>query len=59
MAKKEKTETVEKTVEKPIVDETVGKLKVKKKPKMKKLNQDNNEPIKIDLSKSPKKQEDV
>jgi hypothetical protein len=59
MAKKEKTETVEKTVEKPVVDETVGKLKVKKKPKMKKLNQDNNDPIKVDLSKPPKTEENV
>jgi hypothetical protein len=59
MAKKEKTETVVEAVEQPKVDETVEKLKVKKKPKMKKLSQSNDEPIKLDLSKPPKKEEDV
>ena len=59
MAKKKKEEVVEKTTEQPKVDNTVEKIKVKKKPTMKKLNQDDG-PIKVDLSKSPKeKEEDV
>ena len=53
MAKKEKEEVVEQTTEQPKVDDTVEKLKIKKKPKKKKFSQDN-EPIKVDLSKPPK-----
>ena len=45
--------------EEPKVDDKVEKLKVKKKPKMKKLSQDSNEPIKIDLSKAPKTETDA
>ena len=45
--------------EEPKVDDKVEKLKVKKKPKMKKLNQDSDEPIKVDLSKTPKTEEDA
>jgi hypothetical protein len=40
--------------EEPKVDDTVEKIKVKKKPKMKKLSQ-SDEPIKVDLSKPPPK----
>ena len=59
MAKKKKEEVVEQTTEQPKVDNTVEKLKVKKKSTMKKLNQDD-DPIKVDLSKPPKeKEEDV
>ena len=59
MAKKKKEEVVEKTIEQPKVDNTVEKLKIKKKSTMKKLNQDDG-PIKVDLSKPPKeKEEDV
>ena len=58
MAKKKKEEVVEQTTEQPKVDNTVEKLKVKKKSTMKKLNQDDG-PIKVDLSKPPKKEEDV
>ena len=39
--------------EEPKVDDTVEKIKVKKKPTMKKLSQDD-EPIKVDMSKPPK-----
>ena len=53
MAKKEKEKVVEQTTEQPKVDNTVEKLKIKKKPKKKKFSQDN-EPIKVDLSKPPK-----
>ena len=45
--------------EEPKVDDTVEKIKVKKKPKMKKLSQDSDEPIKIDLSKAPKTETDA
>jgi len=55
MAKK-KTEVVEETIEQPKVDDTVEKIKVKKKPTMKKISQDD-EPIKVDLSKPPKTEE--
>jgi hypothetical protein len=59
MAKKKKEEVVEKTIEQPKVDNTVEKLKIKKKPTMKKLNQDDG-PTKVDLSKPLKeKEEDV
>ena len=40
--------------EEPKVDDKVEKLKVKEKPKMKKLNQQNDDIIKVDLSKPPK-----
>ena len=55
MAKKKKVETTEEVVqeqvvEQPKVDDTVEKIKVKKKPTMKKLNQDD-EVVKVDLSK--------
>ena len=50
-----KTDTVEKTVEQPIVDEKVGKQKIKKRRKV--LKQD--EPVtKVDLSKKPETKED-
>ena len=55
MAKK-KTEVVEEAIEQPKVDDTVEKIKVKKKPTMKKISQDD-EPIKVDLSKPPKTEE--
>jgi len=55
MAKK-KTEVVEETIEQPKVDDTVEKIKVKKKPTVKKISQDD-EPIKVDLSKPPKTEE--
>ncbi len=55
MAKK-KTEVVEETIEQPKVDDTVEKIKVKKKPTMKKISQDD-EPIKVDLSKPSKTEE--
>ena len=56
MAKKQKEEVVEQAIEKPKLDDKVEKLKVKKKPKMKKLVQDD-KPIKVDLSKPPKTEE--
>ena len=56
MAKTKKEEVVESTTkqEQPKVDNEVGKLKVKTKPKMKKLNQED-EVIKVDLKKPPTK----
>ena len=45
------------TAEEPKVDNTVEKLKVKK-PKMKKLKQDD-EPIKVDLSKPQQTEDNV
>ncbi len=56
MAKKEKEEVTENVAEKPAFDNKVEKLKIKKKPTMKKFKQ-NNEPIKVDLSKPPKTEE--
>jgi len=56
MAKKKKEEIVEQAAEQPEVDDTVEKIKVKKKPTMKKISQDD-EPIKVDLSKPPKTEE--
>ena len=47
MAKKKET-VVEETTEQPKVDSTVEKIKVKKKPTMKKLSQDD-EVTKVDL----------
>ena len=49
MAKKKKETVVEETIEQPKVDDTVEKIKVKKKPLMKKLSQDD-EVVKVDLS---------
>jgi len=46
MAKDEKQEVVEETIEQPKVDDTVEKIKIKKKPTMKKLSQDD-EPSKL------------
>ena len=65
MAKK-KTEVVEETTkqENPIkeelkIDDKVEKIKVKKKPTMKKFSQDDDDkPIKVDLSKPPKTEKD-
>ena len=47
--------------EQPKVDDKVGKLKVKKKPKMKKFNQqdDRENILKVDLSNKPKTEEDA
>ena len=56
MAKKKET-VVEETTEEPKVDNTVEKIKVKKKPTMKKLSQDD-EVIKVDLTK-PKENADT
>ena len=56
MAKKNKEEVVEQTTEQPKLDDKVEKLTVKKKP-MKKLVEDD-QPIKIDLSKPPKEKKD-
>ena len=64
MAKKKK-EVVEETTkqenlmkEEPKVDDTVEKIKIKKKPTMKKFNQDD-ELIKVDMSKPPKTETDA
>ena len=52
---KEKLEEVTKTVaEEPKVDNTVEKIKIKKKPSMKKFSNDTDSVTKIDLSKTPK-----
>jgi len=51
MAKKKKEEVVEQTTEKPIVDDKVEKIKIKKQPKK---FQQKEETIKVDLSKPPK-----
>ena len=56
MAKKKET-VVEETTEQPKVDDTVEKIKVKKKSTMKKLSQDD-EVIKVDLTK-PKENADT
>ena len=56
MAKKKKEEVVEKATEQPKLDNKVEKLTVKKKPKMKKLVQED-KPIKVDFSKPPKTEE--
>ena len=52
MAKKKKEKVIEQTPEKPIVDEKVEKIKVKKKPKQFEQQEDT---IKIDLSKPVEK----
>ena len=64
MAKK-KTEVVEETTkqenpikEEPKVDNTVEKIKVKKKPSMKKFSNDPDGVTKVDLSKPPKTEKD-
>jgi hypothetical protein len=57
MAKK-KEAVVEQTIEQPKVDNKVEKIKVKKKPTMKKLSQDS-ESFKVDLSKPPKTETDA
>jgi len=57
MAKKEKEEVIEQVVETPQVDDKVEKLKIKKKPSMKKYGFD--EVIKVDLSKPAQVVEDV
>ena len=44
--------------EEPKVDDTVEKIKVKKKPSMKKFSNDPDGITKVDLSKSPKEKED-
>tara|TARA_R100001082_G_scaffold78126_1_gene45784 strand:- start:255 stop:1460 length:1206 start_codon:yes stop_codon:yes gene_type:complete len=56
MAKKKKEETAEQVVEQPKVDDKVEKIQIKKKPTPKKFAQDD-EPIKVDLSKPPKPEE--
>ena len=58
MAKK-KTEVVEETIEQPKVDDTVEKIKVKKKPSMKKFSNDPDGITKVDLSNPPKTDEDT
>ena len=55
MAKKKKEEVVEKTPEKPTVDETVEKLKIKKPKKFEQVD----DTIKVDLSKPVEKTDDV
>ena len=57
MAKKKET-VVEQTVEQPNVDDTIEKIKVKKKPTMKKISQDD-KPFKVDLSKPLKTETDA
>jgi uncharacterized protein (DUF2164 family) len=59
MAKKAKQEVTEQVSEQPKLDDKVGKLKVKEKPTMKKLSQDPDEVIKVDLSKPPKTETDA
>ena len=56
MAKKKEETVVEETTEQPKVDNTVEKIKIKKKPIMKNLNQDD-KIIKVDLTKDPEKNE--
>ena len=55
MAKKKKETVVEETTEQPQVDNTVEKIKVKKKPSIKKFNKEDGI-TKVDLSK-PKTEE--
>jgi hypothetical protein len=57
MAKK-KTEVVEETIEQPKVDDTVEKIKVKKKPSMKKFSNTPDGVTKVDLSNPPKEKEE-
>ena len=58
MAKKKET-VVKQTVEQPKVDDTVEKIKVKKKPSIKKFSNDPDGITKVDLSKSPKPETDA
>jgi len=58
MAKKKKEKVVEQTTEQPKVDNTVEKIKIKKKPSMKKFSNDPDGAIKVDLSKPPKEKEE-
>jgi hypothetical protein len=57
MAKKKKEEVVEQTTEQPKVDNKVEKIKVKKKPSIKKFSNDPDGMIKVDLSKPPEEKE--
>ena len=57
MAKK-KTEVVKETIEQPKVDDTVEKIKVKKKPSMKKFSNDPDGITRVDLSNPPKEKEE-
>tara|TARA_R110000787_G_scaffold94903_1_gene197788 strand:- start:651 stop:1838 length:1188 start_codon:yes stop_codon:yes gene_type:complete len=63
MAKKEKEEAVveetSQVVEQPKVDETVDKIKVKKKPSMKKFTKPEDNVTKVDLSSLVEKAEDI
>ena len=58
MAKKEKEDVAEMTTEQPKLDDKVEKLKIKKKPSMKKFNKQD-EVIKVDLDKPPKVEEEI
>jgi hypothetical protein len=57
MAKKKK-EVVEEAIEQPKVDDTVEKIKVKKKPSMKKFSNDPDGITKVDLNNPPKEKEE-
>jgi len=57
MAKKKKEEVVEKTPEQPEIDETVGKIKVKK-PRVKKFEK-TPEVVKVDLNELKEKAEEI
>tara|TARA_R110002073_G_scaffold321168_2_gene497143 strand:+ start:679 stop:1881 length:1203 start_codon:yes stop_codon:yes gene_type:complete len=57
MEENKNEEVVEQITEQPKVDDTVEKIKVKKKPTMKKLSQDD-EVIKVDLNTPPTPKED-
>jgi hypothetical protein len=59
MAKKKKEEIVEQAIEQPKVDDTVEKIKINKKPTMKKLSQDLDKVTKVDLSNPPKTETDA
>ena len=59
MAKKKKEEVVEQTTEQPKIDEKVEKLKINKKPSMKKFSNDPDGITKIDLSKPLKTETDA
>ena len=58
MAKKKEETVVEETTEQPKVDDTVEKIKVKKKPSMKKFSNDSDGVTKVDLSNPPKEKEE-
>jgi hypothetical protein len=59
MAKKKKEEVVEQATEQLKVDDTVEKIKVKKKPSVKKFSNDSDSVTKVDLSKPPKTETDA